>query len=228
MSSSTELNFVDDFLNTALNADYMESWRGVAAGTGSSVLPVTTGVEGHPGIARLDHGTTSSGAATLVSATSSGGNNGSILSHATNAITIDAVVRFPTLPDATNNFTATIGLARLVNLSSDVYSMQVLHNGTAAVFRLMTNINAGANTTVDGSTTLVAGQWYHMQLVFTTALVTLNIDGVEEATSSTDVPSGVNRGGGPIIRMNSTAGTLARQMDVDLFRIQQTVAARLS
>ena len=222
---STQLLFIDDFVNSPLNADYVQSWRGTASGTGSSVGPLSTGIEGHPGIARLATGTTTLGAATMHHSSTSGGNNRSLLPSATNAITIDAVIRVSAVPDATNNFVATIGSGTLLTLLDNTFAAQIVWTGSAVRWRLMTQISGGALTTVDATTGPAADTWYHVQLVFTTALVTLNIDGTEVATSSTDVPTG---GGSPLIRMQKSAGTVIRYLDVDFFQITQTVAARLS
>jgi len=234
-SLATTAQFVDDFYfiqgvaDGTLTTDPVGNWTPAVGGVGDiELVTSSTILAGHPGVVRVNTGTGTTDNAGMVLSNGLNANPGSpnYILHATNETRVDCVVWIPVLPDGTQTYVASCGLARLAlqSTTDNLVLGQVIWNGSAVRWNLKSSVSGGSSTSTAASTGPSATTWYQMTIIATTATVTLYIDGVQVATHSTNIPT-ANMGGH--ISVEKTAGTTARDFDVDLYVSKQTIASRL-
>jgi hypothetical protein len=231
---STELYFFDDFLSfTGMSAGVISAvspgdFYAVTINGGSPSVEISTDT-GHPGVARLRTGACTDCGPSLIlgNGITSNPQNPSMTPSATNAITVDCVVRVPTLPDGTNTFTSSCGISSRHHTSTGVNNAvlgQAVWNGSAVVWNLQFE-SSDSITNIPAVTGPSANTWHHMRIIATTAAASLEIDGVEVASGTTGIPTA---GMGAVAWTLKSAGTTDREFQIDLYQVSQPLTARLN
>lgn len=192
-----------------------------ASGTGSGYSGLLANEAGHPGIAELSTGTTTTGYA------AAGSKSAASVFFGSDAWKFRAVFRLPVVSDGTNEYTAQVGFG-------DTPSSNVQTDG--ALFRYTHSVNGGrwecvtiansVETVTDSGVTVAANTWYRAEIEVTAAgVVTYSLkvatgDLTLEAThSGSAVPTGSSRATGILVGIGKLAGTTARIMEIDLLEV---------
>lgn len=194
-------------------------WTTIVTGTGS--ILTTTPENGHPGVISLTtgNGTSDEAAIILTEGQASNPAGRGLFLHSTNQLRMDWVVRFPNLPDGTNNYIVYFGCSSRHNFSNNANAVHgaVVWTGTAVRWALRTMLNSGATTTT-ALTGPTAGTYYCMTIKATTSSASLEIDGVQVASHSinhTNLQMSPNAG---IVK---SSGTNNRTTHIDYMQFTQ-------
>jgi hypothetical protein len=181
------------------------------------------GTAAHPGICELSSGTTSAGAAAIITRATD-----SLLLGGGEA-TWEAVCRVPTLSDGTETYTVRTGLIdNGTTEATDGVFFRYTHSVNSGKWQGVCRSN-GTETTVDTGSTVVAGTWVRLTAVVNAAgtSVQFYVDGVAAgAAVATNIPTGTGRETGAGSHIIKSAGSTARtfQVDYQSLRIVLTTA----
>jgi hypothetical protein len=101
-------------------------------------------------------------------------------------LTIEFLVK-PSANPAASQFYWELGLKDENNSNNDVVAV-LRHDGTQAVWRLQAKASS-TSTTDDTAIAPSAGTWHHIKMVCTASAVTMYLNGTEEATITTNIPT---------------------------------------
>lgn len=217
---ATAYEYVFDFDSATSQASSDEPWTKASSGTAAAVSDNDADAN-HPGVWTLETGTTSAGFAAVCmdSDFSIDGLNGYKLNS--DALTVEWLVRVPTLPTGTQTFEFHVGLASLWTsaLTPARRALAIVRwDGSAVKWRLETR-HAGTSTTSDHSAGPSANTWHHVKLTCSTSQVTLDVDGTNILTNTTNIPTTGVTLGAMIVK---TAGSTNRTADLDFTRVRKT------
>lgn len=203
-------------------------WTTLASGT-CSIL-TTTPAEGHPGVISITTGTSTSdevGILMTEGQTSNPAGRGLFL-HATNVLTMDWIVRFPNLPDATNNYIAYFGVNSRHGFANSPNAVHgaIIWDGSAVRWALRTMLSGTPTTTTSAGASPVGGTWYRMTVKATTASASLEVDGMQVATHSVNLPSS-SMNMSPNAGITKSAGAANRSVNIDYMQIIQPLSPRI-
>jgi hypothetical protein len=217
-----QLYIADDFMGGIL-ANGTPFVSGTS-GSGAAVATNTVaGTAAHPGICELSSGTTSAGAAAIITRATD-----SILLGGGEA-TWEAVCRVPTLSDGTETYTVRTGLIdNGTTEATDGVFFRYTHSVNSGKWQGVCRSN-GTETTVDTGSTVVAGTWVRLTAVVNAAgtSVQFYVNGVAAgAAVTTNIPTGTGRETGAGSHIIKSAGSTARtfQVDYQSLRIVLTTA----
>jgi hypothetical protein len=182
-------------------------WGPQPSGAGSGVARIAN-VSGRPGVLRFSTGTATNGRYGVDSW------NTETASFLTTDGTLymEWAVRIPTLSDGTETFTV-VALAVQPNATTNqgLY-FRYTHSENAGDWTCVAN--GGSATTADSNVPVVANTWYRLGILVNAAGTSVGyyINAALVGTITTNIPSGLPRLGGGIIK---SAGTTPRVMDVD-------------
>ena len=214
----TTFEYYNDFnyVDLAQHTGNYGGWYTLSNGT---ALALEASTAKHPGILRHQCTSNTHYSINLYGTGTGGGwNNFQLATGVT--LELEAMVRFPTLPDGTDTYTAFVGLGEQNN-ATDGIRMYVNYDSGTAKWMLYTVKNSTSTTNQDnvGSTPPVADQWHHLKLVATTAAATMYVDGTQVLENTTNIPTD------PMTIYNTmakSAGSNARYMDLDFVRLRIT------
>lgn len=224
-SDTSTVTLFDDFLYTIVGSGHYAFAQVNSAGTGSAVGPTPSGefiVVGHPGVVRLQTGTTASGRAFLSDSTTDFVNFGN------DEWSITFLIRTgPTLSDTNQTYHLRVGFND-VNTSDPT---------DGVIFHYSDGVNSGkwlaeawgtsTSTTADTGITVAVDTWYKLKVSVNAGatVATFYIDDNQVATiEDTNVPTGLERTGF-ICGIIKTVGTTNRLFYVDYMRIGYTLTA---
>lgn len=184
------------------------------SGVGAATLSVTDRL----GVIRLDTGTLSNGSSALGPMTSN-------IRHQYGFL-FETAVRVPTLADATNQYSAVIGIGSINaggTVTNPTNSVFFVHDNNSANWRC--NVNAGSgNAITNGTVAVAANTWtrlriqydYREDVTYGNGNVEFYVDDVLAASiAATNLSTSL---GGLAWQISKVAGTTARQLDVDGFQ----------
>lgn len=226
---STTFSIVEDFVSFSTSsagspgAVQLGNWLVNTLGAGSSI---GTGGQtyDHPGVIALATGTTAGGQAWayMCGLTTCD----AMFAHASATITINFVAKWPTLPTATDEYVARLGIAQNQTPSLNYALARVIWDSGASAARWSLETSAaGSGNNNTAATGPAANTWYNIRLTITTGTVTMFVNGVQVAQNVAQIPT---VGMSPILRQNKVNGTASTTMLVDLMTISQTIPARIS
>jgi hypothetical protein len=213
---ANEFVFYDDLTAAVPSSTSSKPWARAISGSPATVSDLTTDAA-HPGIWRLETGTSSTGFAAVAHETDPSSEDlaGYVLD--TDALTIEWLVRIPTLPDGTQTFELHLGLASIWTNSVTPARRAlaiVRWNGSAVRWRVEAR-HAGTSSTSDASTGPSANTWHHVKLTCDSSQVSLDVDGTNVASVATNIPTtGATLGA----MVTKSAGSTSRTVDLDLVR----------
>ena len=185
-----------------------------SSGTGATVSYTTAGLHdgNRSGIGNIQTGTTTTGRAAIGSATIEQVTLGSGI------VKFCAVVKVPTLSDATNTFLVQAGLHD--NLSGspvDGLYFEYTHSVNAGDWTTYVYSNSGTTGGFDTNIAVATGNWYRLEIEVnasaTQALFSINGTVVQTFTGT--IPSGASRLMGFMVQIRKTAGTTNRSVYAD-------------
>lgn len=141
----------------------------------------------------------------------------------------DILLNMQTLSNATDEYIAFAGF--FDNTGADavdgIYFEYDRATTTTDVFRVVTASNS-TRTKTTTATTIVAGTFYHLAAVINAGATSVEffIDGVSQATITTNIPSGAGRFTSPSIGSRKTVGSasvIAIQLDLAIYEFIPTV-----
>jgi hypothetical protein len=213
-----DLVVFDHFQGGNVDADEfgLMGWRIHVGGTGPDV-DFAAGVAGHPGIVRLESGTTAAARAAIALGDTVTG--GRIVVGGNNPIVCEAVVRLPDATSVTNTQEVTLGLGldwdADVELADGIYFRYT--PGTDTFWSLVC-ASGGVRTVRASGTIPVAGNWVRLGFSATATSVTFLLNGVAQgAAITTNIPT-IGLGFGAKNRANGVAESL---FDIDYVALTQ-------
>lgn len=214
-------DFHETSLGATVSAPAAEGVTCNFSGTGALITAVN--VTGHPGVAVLRAGTTTSGHAQI-----RGANNS--FDVGAGRLRMGGYVQVPTLSDGTNRFYAGVGFKSFDGVWG------TLATGNIIAFRYADHLNSAkwqagcsdgsSSSTADTGITVNAGQWYWLEVDVAADGSEANfyVDGVLCATLNTNMPTGaVNHHAAGILK---TLGTTSRDVYLDYYYAYAEMAAR--
>lgn len=194
-----------------------------SSGTGATVAYTTAGLHdaNRLGIGNIQTGTTTTGRAAIGSATIEQVTLGSGI------VKFCAVVRIPTLSDATNTFLVQVGLHD--NLSGspiDGLYFEYTHSVNAGDWTTYVYSNSGTTGGFDTNTAVATGNWYRLEIEVNAAAsqAVFSINGSVVQTFTGTIPSGSARLMGFMVQIRKTAGTTNRSVYADYIGLTTEVA----
>lgn len=217
----TTLGFrhVDDFLGGLLanGGPFVLN----SSGTGSGYSGLLANEAGHPGIAEVSTGTTTTGYA------AAGNKSAASVFFGGDAWKLRAVFRLPVLSDGTNTYTAQIGFGDTPssNVQTDGAMFRYTHSVNSGKLECVTIAN-GVETVTDTGVTVAANTWYRAEIDVTAAgVVTYSLKvatgalTLEATHSGAAVPTGSSRATSVLVGIGKLAGTTARILEIDLLDV---------
>ncbi len=213
-SARVTWHYINDFIGTQTDAG--TDFFGTGGSWGSQ-----TGVAGHPGVSRLNTGTTTNGWAASGSADAGAAyvfGNGDTWKY-------EMDIRVPTLSDGTNNFTVRTGM-------TDGYSSDGVDG---CFFKYNSSLNGGkwqaicesnsTQSTCDTGITVNANQWYRLTLIVNSSgtLATFYADGSSTCSISSNIPTSAGRETSWNASIVKAAGTTSRAIDMDYVELQDVL-----
>lgn len=210
MNPSKQFWMYDDFVSSTTDEAFCDyTWVQSSSGTGAQLLIDTTSnvTQGHPGVARCETGTTTSGRCAGYFASNT-------FDLTIGTWTKEWLVNIPALSDATDEYDISIGFGDLpggVNQTDGVY---FLYNRTASVNWQMATAKGNTRTETATSTAVATG-WTKLKIVARGADSEADyyINGTLVGTVTTNYPSSVQTG--LFFGIHKSAGTTSRDFLVD-------------
>lgn len=214
-----EVYIVDDLIvsnsgGTLFNS--ILSWNSDLGGTGAGYNAQNIVLSTNPGIIQLNTGTTTTGYNNIRQAPSSGADT-SLLGGG--AISLQWVVKMPTLSNGTDTFVTRIGLGS--NTNTD-FTNGVYFEGDSNTNSHWLIKTASASTRSSTTTTNVIDTNFHryrMDINSGATSVTFYIDDVSQGTIATNIPTAAACSF--YVQMVKSAGTTNRTLQVDLMTFYQ-------
>lgn len=196
------------------------------SGTSASVVFTTAAIAetNRFGIATLTQGTTTTGRASVGSATAD-----SVIFNA-GATTLCAAIKTPAnLSDGTNRYSIQVGFTNAFASLSPTISAQLRYrdNNNSGKWQAYCSENVGGSSTADTGITVAANTWYTLEirLARSGGPVQFYINGSLVATiSGASVPTGSSNPCGIFCGTVKALGTTARPMYADFLTFEQEVA----
>lgn len=190
------------------------------SGTGAAFSTLANGANNAIGILRLALGTVATNRGSIASP------NFGVLKMDGGATYFAAMVRFPTLSDATNTFTFRAGFIDSITAESvDAVCFRYTNGVNSGKFQTVTRSN-NVETTADSGITVAANVWYKLEIVGNAAgtSIVFKINGVTVATMIATIPTGTGRETGFGIFVLRSLGTAAvNALDVDTVAVQKVL-----
>ena len=212
---STTYEFYDDFdSNSTAVSQCKHVWGTNNNGTGNSTAVLhaaANNYENHPGVVRMQTGTTTSGRASLYYMSEGLNLNGGP-THV-----MQWLCYIHDLADATNNYEITIGFGDLPGAPNQTDGCYFHYNGNGAANWLAVTASSNSRTETDTGVAVVADDWIRLILTIdgTNGDATYSINGTTVVSDqSTNFPA-VDRATGYLAGIYKTAGTTNRLFDVD-------------
>lgn len=213
---SRETLLFDDFATGRFTDGVVGSlgWAVATSGAGSQIVGDVVGTT-HPGVVRLDKGTTSTGYATIFLAATNfvfGGGE----------ITAEALIYLSTLPDVTDAYHLRIGFG---DSASGDFTDGAYFTASEATANWQYRTAAGAVRTAANSATAFAAGFAKLKIVVNAAATSVEffINDASVGTLATDIPSGSSQPTGFVFQIIATAGTASRSLMVDYFKFYQSL-----
>lgn len=200
--------FYTDFLGNAFGEMISNvSGAGAAATAGNTIVD-----QGHPGIARLQTGTSSTGRAPIV---------GALITTKGGAIVFESDVNIPVnLSDSTDRYIVYVGFMNSFTAeSSDQICFKYSDDINSGRWQGITSRN-GSNTTVNGGAgqVVATATWYKLRIEINAAATSVEffVNGTSIGTSTTNIPQETSADQIQIsVNIRKTAGTNSRAIDCD-------------
>jgi hypothetical protein len=196
-------------------------WDELDSGTNASAVGLSEA--GHPGIVRLDPGTTAAGYSGVGHALNAGSVSTSGITVGGGQIEIDVVFRFASLPVVTTDECfSRFGLAsEITGVPADGVYLTGIFDGST--YKIVTASRVASVTTTSaaaGGFAPSAGVWYHARLVINSAGTSVEgfIDGVSVGSVSGLTTAAMIE----FCQMAKSTGTTEIYLDIDLYKIKQT------
>lgn len=206
-----------------------EPWTSVNVGTSAQVTDEATADAGHPGVWTLNTGTLSSGNCTISrSSDPAGGSGVGGYQLDGSALTVEWLIRVPTLSTATQKFEVNLGLASYWgdwsagSLTRGVWC-RILWTGAPDImnFQLETK-SAGFSTISQDTTSPLTTAWTLVKLVCTSSSCSLVVGTTTLLTNTVNIPGlGLQLGA----NIRKSLGTSNRTMDIDLVRLSKAFSS---
>lgn len=186
-------------------------WANTVSGTGAAGAQKAS-ESGHPGIVRLQRGTTTTGRAAINVIAA---NYGPLLDA--NTVEFECWIRIDTLSDPTNRYMVRCGWFDSVSAPTKGVYMEVndVVNVTTPGAWVLVHRTGGVSTVTDSTSTPVATAWHRLKIVTISGNSTFYVDGNNIGTVS---GSGPQQGGGIGVMIVGALGTTDRLVDVDYVR----------
>lgn len=214
--------------------DYMNGLTGCpdassTSGAGAAVAAVVSDAANHPGLVELSTGTTTTGRAAIGQSTVVGA---SPLILGGGTVVYDAIVKIPTLSDATERYIIRLGLCDAVGADCTDGAYFEYDESASANWRCKTASNS-VRTTNTSTTAVAAATYVRLTIVVNAAgtSVAFYLDGVEVTGGScspiaTNIPTGASRATGWFANILKSAGTTARTAWVDYQDVRQVFTSQ--
>jgi hypothetical protein len=149
----------------------------------------------------------------------------SFMNLANGPITIAFGLQYPVVPDVTNNYFFQFGLIDNTTTRQNGFFYRMISVGGTPSHQLRT-ILSGTETTVTSTQSVVANSWYAARVEYTNTLVSLYLNGVLTATSSTNIATNSS-----VLMLGEVTktgtGALSRQVNFDWYYEAQTLIPSL-
>lgn len=186
---------------TGADQDVWPWFWSVSGGSGAIVISES----GHPGIGEV---------ATLASTTGQGALIRSDVISTTDTLHFEALVRFPTLSTAGDEYTSYIGIVDSAGGSAPTNGIYFQYKRTVSTNWACINTASSSSSTATGATVaVVAGTWYHLVFDANGTQSTFSINGTTFTALSTNFPSS---GLYYCFNIIKSAGTNSRKLDIDM------------
>lgn len=200
--------------STAASAGASYPWVTQIIGSGGGITSVNGGAAA-PGVWRLDAGTANTGTGQGITSISLG--NVANMTTGGGEIVIPFRFAVPTLSDGTNTFVVSLGMRDAwLGGASDRIAVNYTHSVNSGKLTLNSQQGGGAVSTVNGTTTVVAGTMISGRIVInaagTQADLYVGSAASPEATITATMPTAAMNLGGIILK---SAGTTSRTFDLD-------------
>jgi hypothetical protein len=206
----------DDFIEPEAIAGVAGNWSHTKTATGDfDIGPVDSG---HPGIKKLSVAASGDDAISYRST-----QTGDVIALGGGFMRIDFIIKIDTLADATDDYDLWLGLSDSTAFISEVNTTAVAVEYQRSNSVNWTGLTRSASTTTvasGGSTSAVDTNWTHIRIDINADATNVDfyVDGTDIGSSTTNIPSA---GMFPFIKMTKTAGTNARSVGMDVFRLYQ-------
>ncbi len=216
-SAGSVLSYFQDFLMGlefgATSSENSADWVFRSSATGTTIQQLNA-ESNRPGVITLGTGTTSVGSS-RASQIDAGSTQGSLVLGG-GVLTIQFYCKIPTLSDAGQTFTVSIGLSNTETPAANGLWFQYSHGVNSGKWQIIA-ANASSVTTLDSGVT-VDTDWHVYKIVVNAAAsaVSYYIDGVETSNSpnAMDIPTTAIS---PVVRITKSVGSTARQIYLDLY-----------
>lgn len=188
------------------------------SGSGAAYDATVASESGHPGIAQLSTGTTTTGYTYVTSKSQS------LVVFEDDAWTLRCVFKMPVLSDGTDTYTLVLGFGDTPTAAAqtDGVFLRYTHSVNSGKFQAVTESNT-TETATDTGVTATADTWYRLDITVAAdgssvvfALKTGTGASTTVATNTTNIPTTATRATGILAGIVKSAGTTARTAMVDL------------
>lgn len=202
-------SFFEDFLGNAASSPHSLSWTTTISGTGAAAVRVVTEA-GTFGVLGLDAGTTTTGRA----AVSLG-----FVDFFCGVGQIDFYykVKFPTLADGTESYQCQWGMGDNAGSGDQTDGIYFQYDNTSGFLVIKSSNNSTRTTTTTSFTMDTNWNIYRISSNAAGTSVDFYVNGTNYGTIATNLPATGARSCGPLVKMEKTAGTTSRLLDIDYF-----------
>lgn len=200
-----------------------QEWGTSFTGSGATFSPGTADAS-HPGVVKLESGTSSTGVAFFLQSSSvTDATKGRKIWLDSTPITVEFLVRYPTVPSSAEDFYGLVGLLDSTGQTDRIFATCKWDSGSSSARWQMFNTGGGAGSSNLAITTTVSSNtWYKVALVCTSTLVSLYVNGTPIGELSTNISTnGMTLGA----VMSKVSGNTNRTMEIDYVRVQKTMSA---
>ena len=192
------------------------------AGTSAAIAYTTTGIAtaNRIGIGRAQTGSTTTGRYGLGSATAD------TVVLGTNPMSFTSIVNIPTLSTGTETFIVQCGFFdSLTAAPTDGLYFEYTHSVFGGNWQVNIYNNGGSIGSNDSGITVSTSTWYKLEVIVNAAATStlFKINGTTVYTHTGTTPTGTARAMGFYSHIRKTAGTTARQLDIDYIGFKAVV-----
>lgn len=186
--------------------------------SGTGAANTVTAVDGHPGVLSCSAGTTATGSAFTSTAAAALYSDGGVLR-------VDALVKFATLSDASQEYSAVAGFGDTATTHDQVDGAYIYYDrANDGTNFFIATAKGSTRTEVDTGLAVVADTWYNLTVVLEGSAAYFYINDVAVGTITTNVPDAVANAFGIVAGILKSVGTTARTLEVDYINAKVTPA----
>ncbi len=228
-------DFVGARIDTANNMlASVLGWYANPGGTAAAIdnTEPSFSVGANPGVLTLDTGTDTSGVCYLAADASTVGSPGASVELGAGRVEVETLVRLEDLPSSGQDYELRFGLVDdLTAISTCDETVQMLirdHNDTD--WKVLTRSAATGSVTTPSVATVstAADTWTRLRMVINAAgtQVDFYVGDTLMHSATTNIPVGAGKSMRPFLKLTKSAGTTARKVYCDYFRIRYALTAR--